>query len=29
MKGFVAGGKVLDRDLLQGVIRMFRTIYGI
>lgn len=25
MKGFVAGGKVLDRDLLQGVIRMFRN----
>ena len=25
MKGFVTGGKVLDRDLLQGVIRMFRN----
>lgn len=25
MKGFIAGGKVLDRDLLQGVIRMFRN----
>lgn len=25
MKGFMAGGKVLDRELLQGVIRMFRN----
>lgn len=25
MKGFMAGGKVLDRELLQGVLRMFRN----